>query len=85
MTEKYEKTTIFNTMNTIAKKHGLSVFVKYESTETSRVEVLFYDTQTETVLVRFIPILDDLDSSWPYMVELTVLSKMIDKRLYVRS
>ena len=36
MTEKYEKTTILNTVNAIAKKHRLSVFVKYESTETSR-------------------------------------------------
>ena len=85
MTEKYEKTTILNTVNAIAKKHGLGLFVKYESTETSCVEVLFYDTQTETIIVRFILILDDLDSSWFYMVELAVLSKMIEKKLYVRS
>ena len=44
MTEKYEKTTILNTVNAIAKKHGLGLFVKYESTETSCVEVLFYVT-----------------------------------------
>lgn len=85
MKEVWEKEKVLDKLRSIADNHGLDVFVKYGTSKTDRIEVLLYDLKTETVVAYFVPILDDMDSFWPYITEFAVMSRMIEKRLYVRS